>query len=689
MAEKTIFKMFDAGDVLAKSVIDEANRIIWHPITREVADRYGDIVRIAGGDMTEFNRKPAVLYGHDYAGKNPVTVIGKNIGFRIEGDTYYAGTQFLATDTPDMSQGLKDLINDNWMLHKQHLMGWSIGFMPVDWDEMREGGRVVGYEYKTWKLLEYSSVIIPAHQDAVNDAIKRGIVSKSLTDTAPPVEDDNDEDDDEGSGSREMAQAAINAMSEMVENEILKTVEPKVADKPVGEPEPAIIEPPVKVAEPIKTVKNQNQGEQKIMLKKILEKMAAKEELVQEEIDYLIKLEATPKTDPPVRRLDLVDDKVKVRGMGEIMKLPKRLLNEEEKVLQSHVDEAIMVGTILKKDPRSLKMWDSHLAGSPALRKAMDTATAAEGTEWVPTLVSASYIEDMRLEAKVAGLFQDIPMPSNPYTLPYFAGIGASSFYGKPEATSDNPVESPASTPATGSQTLTAKSFIANIPFSDELSEDSVVPVLPVLRSDLIRGGAEAVDDVIINGDTTATHMDSDVTDSRDRRKLWNGLRDHCQSGNKADHSTFSTAVYLVLLKTMGKYATNPSELAVIGGHTMFHLFRALSEVLTVDKYGPKATILSGEMGSLLGSPIIISDYIRQNLNATYVYDGVTMTKTQYLIVNRRGFMLGSRNQAKLDFQRDPKVGQNYLILNFRKAFQPRWTPSSTITTIAMGYNLS
>lgn len=425
------------------------------------------------------------------------------------------------------------------------------------------------------------------------------------------------------------------------------------------------------------------------MLKKIMEKLAAKEELVQEEVDYLIKLEATPKTELPARRLNLVDDKVKVRGISEIMKLPPRMLNAEERELQEHVDDSIIVGTILKKDPRSLKMWNDKLDGSSALRKAMDTATAAEGTEWVPTLLSANYIEAMRAEAKVAALFQDIPMPSNPFTTPYFGGISASSFYGKPEATTDNPVESPASTPATSSQTLTAKSFIANIPFSDELSEDSVVPVIPVLRSDLIRGGAEAFDDVVINGDTTATHMDSDVTDSRDRRKLFNGLRDLCQSGNKTDHSTFSTAVYLTLLKTMGKYGVNPSELAVIGGYTDYHKFRALAEVLTVDKYGPSATILNGELGKFLGSPIIISDYIRENLNATYVYDGVTMTKTIYLIVNRRGFMTGSRNLAKLEFVRDPKVGQNYLIMNFRKAFQPRWTPSSTVTTIAMGYNLS
>lgn len=662
-AGKPIQRILDLGDLAnVKSIIDEESRTIWHPITREVADRYGDVVRLDGMDAADFARKPAVLYGHKYGDVAPVTVIGTNVGFKKEGDTLYAGTKFLDTQAAGMSQALKDLVNDNWLLHKAGLLGWSIGFIPTEVSEILEGGKFKGYEFKAWKLLEYSSVIIPAHQDAVNNSIRKGLLTEELIKRAG-IEILEDLDPGPQSARTAAPPAVKSAIDEEVpaaeielpEDEPDKNVDPKVAEEPEGAPEPEIIEPVALAAEP-----------------------TTKENIMENK--------TTPE---PARHVELIDapGAPMVRSIGEIMARPAAQLNEVERELQKHVDDAVIVSRALRCDPRSLKMYGN--LGSSALRKALDTATSGEGSEFVPTALSAQFIEAARLESKVAALFDDIPMPTNPYKIPYFAGIGADSFYQKPEAISDSPAASPASTPATGDQTLTAKSLIAIVPLSDELSEDSIVPIVPMLKAALVKGAAAAEDDVIINGDTTATHMDSDVTDARDRRKIWNGLRDLCQSGNKADHGTFSTANVLALLKTMGKYAINPDDLAFIVGPTGYHLFRALSEVQTVDKYGANATLLKGEIGKLVGSPIIASEAIRQNLNASGVYDATTMTKTIWIAVNRKGFMRGYRGLPKLEFERDAKVGQNYLILTLRRAFQPVWTPSSTVTTIALGYNVA
>lgn len=682
-AGKPIQRILDLGDLVnVKSIIDEGSRTIWHPVTREVADRYGDVVRIDGMDAADFARKPAVLYGHSYGGVAPVTVIGTNVGFKIEGDILFAGTKFLDTQAAGMSQALKDLVNDNWLLHKAGLLGWSIGFIPTEVSEILEGGKFKGYEFKAWKLLEYSSVIIPAHQDAVNNSIRKGLLTEELIKRAGiEILEDLDLDP----GPQPARQAAPLAVKSAIDEEVPAaeielpaaapevvtepvpadepgpevrpnaTADPKVAEEPAGAPEPEIIEPVALAAEP-----------------------TTKESIMENK--------TTPE---PARHVELIDGPGAplVRSISEIMARPAVQLNEVERELQKHIDDAVIVSSVLRKDPRSLKMYGN--LGSSALRKALDTATSGEGSEFVPTALSAQFIEAATLESKVAALFNDIPMPTNPYKIPYFAGIGADSFYQKPEATSDSPAASPASTPATGDQTLTAKSLIAIVPLSDELSEDSIVPIVPMLKAALVKGAAAAEDDVIINGDTTATHMDSDVTDARDRRKIWNGLRDLCQSGNKADHGTFSTANVLALLKTMGKYAINPDDLAFIVGPTGYHLFRALSEVQTVDKYGANATLLKGEIGKLVGSPIIASEAIRQNLNASGVYDATTMTKTIWIAVNRKGFMRGYRGLPKLEFERDAKVGQNYLILTLRRAFQPVWTPSSTVTTIALGYNVA
>jgi hypothetical protein len=159
--------------------MDESTRTIWHPVTREVKDRMGDIIEIDGLSLKNFKRKPSVLYGHDYVGKDPVPVVAENVGFRHEGDTLLAGTRFL--DSSRVSAKLGNLINDLWYLNTKKLVGWSVGFVP-NMDKAENisdaSGRVTGRRFKEAELLEYSNVIIPAHQDAVNAGIAKGILSE-------------------------------------------------------------------------------------------------------------------------------------------------------------------------------------------------------------------------------------------------------------------------------------------------------------------------------------------------------------------------------------------------------------------------------------------------------------------------------------------------------------------------------
>ena len=434
-------------------------------------------------------------------------------------------------------------------------------------------------------------------------------------------------------------------------------------------------------------------------LKALLEKLQSLEALTKEENDLLAtyiakqdtEVEKATEEKRPVRKVDFSDDgkgRSMVRSIREIVKLPGRLLKDEEKELADFNDDVLIASTILKTDPRNLRMWNQFAESSSALKRAMDSATATEGAEWVPTIVSAQLIEKYRTEAKVASLFYEITMPNNPYVYPYSAGLSASDFYFVGEATSDSPTASPPTTLATSSQTLTAKKFKARVYFSEEFTESSIVPVLPALRTDLIKAMAETVDDVILNGDTTATHQDSNVTDSKDRRKAFNGLRDMCQAGTKVDVGTHTYVLHRSILKKMAKYGLNAKELAIITGPVGINAYRALAEVQTVDKYGPAAFILTGELMKLDGVPIIGSEYIGETLNASGVYDGSVVDNTIQVYVNRRGFMLGNWLPVKLTFKEEGEVDQNQLILRFFKAFQPRWTPSATVLTIGLGYNL-
>jgi HK97 family phage major capsid protein len=769
MSDK-IIKMLEPGDIDVRE-INEKTRTIWHRISKEVKDRMGDIVRIDGIDTKNFRKKPTVLYGHNYSGLDPIPVIGSNVGFRKEGKSYYAGTRFLNPEEEKFSGKLADLVNDAWVLSRMKLIGWSIGFIPKETVPLKEKVAdtdeevTTGLDFKKSELLEYSLVLIPANQEAVNDAISKGLVSKNVVSEfqEPPllVDDltaDLDDDyahDDAGfvtkpskenhvcavgkgdydkyrSGSREhdgktytIRYGRKRGTDEWEDYEYFYSVDTWTAaearshckshdgtfEAATGEdtmPCPcsatiddtgtslpvdikkAVLGPEIPQGGPVIKVSPKSTGGKTRMNARLLEliqKLKKGEALTAEEdaeFDTLF-AESKDQKAAPVRKLEFSDAKSDIRPISSIMETPSRLLTPVEQELQSRMDDIYIVSSLLRTNPRNLKMWTDLREGTSALRKAMDTATATEGLEWVPTTLSAQLIEKYRLEARVAVLFDEIAMPRNPYELP--TDLGDMTYYLMPESLTPEPSKTPTTKLTTGKKTLTSKKLRARSIWSEELDANSIIPILPRVKDTIAKSAALAVEDVIINGDTTAPHQDADVTDSRDHRKAWKGLRKLVVAGAFNDLGTFDKDTTRGLLVDMGKYGLIPSEVVWIAGVVSYNKLRGLTELLTVDKYGPAATILTGEVGRLYGSPVIVSEKIRENLNATGVYDGSVVDNTLLLAVNRRAWILGNDGGWKLTVDFDNDVDQYVLNVRFRKDFICIYP--ATDACVAVGYNVT
>lgn len=394
------------------------------------------------------------------------------------------------------------------------------------------------------------------------------------------------------------------------------------------------------------------------------------------------------KATPTPIRLDLTETVSRdVKGIRDIMVMPSAMLNDAEKEIRDFADNAYITATLLRTNPQNLKMWQGFKASNTALRKAMDTATATEGAEWIPTTLSTNLVEKYRLEARVPGLFTEIQMPRNPFKLP--TNLADMTFYLIPESTSDEPSKTPSTALTTGDLTLTAKKLRARSIWSEELDEESIIPLLPAVKNNIAKSAALAVEDAILNGDTTATHMDSDVTDTKDHRKIWKGLRKLALANSwSADLGTFDKDTTRGLLTKMAKYGITPSDLAWITGPTCYNKLRGLAELLTVDKYGPAAVILTGEVGRYYGSPVIISEKTRQTLNATGYYDGSTVDNTELTVVNRRGFIIGNRGNWRLTVDFDNDVDQYVLNVRFKKDFIPIYA-IATEPIVATGFNVA
>lgn len=327
----------------------------------------------------------------------------------------------------------------------------------------------------------------------------------------------------------------------------------------------------------------------------------------------------------------------------------------------------------------------SHLfAKSPKdqlaeITKAMSTQTTGAGKELVAMGFSADVIQRVALRKAVASQFNRTRMTHNPFKMVVQPGPATAYIVAENAAAK-------ASDPVTKDVIFNAKKFSAFVRISDELMADAIVDASAAMNASILEGLALWEEEALINGDTAATHMDTDVTAADDPRKAFDGLRKLTNAAAKVDLSTdtLTTAVRKAREK-MGVYGVRPSELVIFTSIPAYHQLRDEESVTTVDKYGASATIKTGELANFDGIPVVISEAVRTNLDATGVYSA-SGTKSQLLIVNTRAFGIGDRQIVELEPARDAVNGQDLIIGRERIDFQKYF--AATENPVAMVYNI-
>jgi HK97 family phage major capsid protein len=365
------------------------------------------------------------------------------------------------------------------------------------------------------------------------------------------------------------------------------------------------------------------------------------------------------------------------------------------RTFQNTVADMVLFGGLIDKAATSsgdaFEVARSHRAFKSRwanILRAMDVDTSAEGGTWVPTGIGASLHEKVRAAGKIAALFPRVDIPTNPWKWP-IEGADLNAYrVGEPTLDSANNVT--ASTPGTVAATFDAEIFGARTLFSRSMEPDSAVAILPFLRMKIVQAFVDAEEKAILDGDADGTHQDGDVTLSTDPRTAWDGLRKRAIAESVGTATSASVANLAVVRKAMGKWGLNPADLAFIVGVSNMHGLLADTNLLTVDKMGPNATILNGMIGSVYGIPVIASEHVRENLNASGVYDAITTNKTYMLCVNRGEWAIGQRTALDIEFDDSPyrEAYQRLAVAFMREDFQSI-ASASTDDNTAIAYNVT
>ncbi len=305
----------------------------------------------------------------------------------------------------------------------------------------------------------------------------------------------------------------------------------------------------------------------------------------------------------------------------------------------------------------SQKVGKTNQSATKADELAYSTQTGF-GDEWVPDLWSQQIWHKARQDNTILPLFQTIEMPSNPFELP-IEGTDPQVYF-VPETSDEahlslgagNPI--PDSKIASGKVTLNAKKLALRVGFSSELVEDAMIPVLNIYRQQAVRAIADAIDNVLLNGDTTTSasgniNRDHAAPPATAKYLSMNGLRHLPLVDNTGKRINLNGAPSLAKMrearfKMPGKYAARPTDLAWIVDSGTYAKLLGIDEFLTMDKAGPLATAQTGQIGLVDGIPVFVSAEMPPT-EADGKIGGGTNDRGQALCVYRPGWTVGYRRK--------------------------------------------
>jgi hypothetical protein len=255
-----------------------------------------------------------------------------------------------------------------------------------------------------------------------------------------------------------------------------------------------------------------------------------------------------------------------------------------------------------------------------ALKKALST-TAGSGGDFLPTPLAAQFISHVRDNNFLRQAFQTTTMTSKTKDYPKILG-NTKVYYQPTEGGTANKTSM-----NTGTIRLTAKKFMAQIDMSTEVIEDAQGDIKSIVRNHFAEQFAQAEEEAMIQGNpdhtpVTATEASADETTwfNKDHRLSFYGLltlaadiagdiADDTRAANRVNAAglDMSTAIARQAMFNMGKYGRVMQNLVLIVNPWSANQLLDDSKLVTVDKYGANATILTGEFGKLYGKISVIN----------------------------------------------------------------------------------
>ena len=631
-----------AGSTAAKADAQPAGEAVTDPLlivaSMGTEDRVGDVIDPDGWELSSYLRNPVFLWAH----RRSDPPIGRSVRTWVEDGCLKALIEF--APTPE-AQSVRALYAGGYM------RGISVGFRPLKWSSRAASNGRRGTHFTRQELLEISAAPVPMHPDAL---ARKNMDAQDLQDAC-------------------------------IRKEVVFVTIEKYIDGPEAAVEPDVGPTQNVEAEGEKPMPIDTKG-----FEQLKSEVASVAQFVRERSQPLAEEQARVR-----KALDEVLANQRESQRRAITAQSGSHLRRVEDgsyagfdVLDLTLARSLQRAAAASHGEDTTRDWDVRL------KAALDSVTAGSGDELVPTGWTAQMWRDVRQETRVASLFNEIDMPTNPFDIPL--QLGDVAWYPGTENTATTQTAV-----ATQKQTLTAHELVAEVPWSLTLEEDAVIVMLPELRRTLVDSAASVLDDVLLNADTTsANNINVDggaASKAAANQAQWRigfdglihlPLVDNTAQAIDVD-AALSSSTFLDLLSKLGKYGIDKGAAFVCDTSTYIKAL-GLDQVATVDKLGPKATLLNGQLGTIFGVPIVVAGQMRlADADGKITSGGNTNSRGRVLAVNRSQWRIGYRRRLLIETQRDIQKRQHTMVVSMRVGFAERTGTRSTATHTALAYNIT
>ena len=628
---KQIFKF--VSPFQAKSADDGALRIRGLASTNDI-DRAGDVIThdawTRNRGLDNFKANPIILMNHD--ANEP---IGRAESLEVTDN----GLELFAR--------ISEAAEKWYKLIKDGVLGaFSVSFLIKDADYLEETG---GLRIKDAELLEVSVVSIPCNQAATfslakafegskeeYEAFKKTFTKNSVDLAGQANNEDNSSTGTTPAGTEksvqkeikmdeatrlEMEAIAQKAAEDAAAKQALKQAEEKAQASAKAKAE-AEAEAKLKAT----VVETMGSGTEKL-LADMEARMTAKDADLAEVMKQF-------KTEMEAKSQEIADMRNSKRVFSN-REEPGNISKYGQELMYAH-----MLGVITQKG------WNTDYASRLAQKAGIDYTTNAGDLDQE---IRDQIEKELTRELKVAKLFRRIPVNGAATVLPIQPDVGLAEW--AINATSGNLENNPQGTADTYQPKqviLNAYRLVSSTFMDNDVDEQVLVNLMPMLIDGVARAHSRSVERMCLTGDAKSS---SNISGLNGYAATYTKQIDLDATSVATGDSALMTADLLLgARQSMGKYGVNPTELVYIVSQNSYFDLLSDSKFQTLDEVGSDHAVrLTGSLGSVYGTPVIVSDE----------FPAETAGAACAFVVWTRNYVIPTL--------RDIKVEQAYEVMNQRR----------------------